>query len=78
MPRTRKSTETVEQKIERWAAGSAARETGFGYSELIAAGWEPGQVPYVVSANENVERFFIDDTRYVVVAWTDNGDVSVY
>jgi hypothetical protein len=66
--------ETPEQKVGRWVAGSAR---GFGYDDLIRAGWEAGCDGHLTVDGLNYERFYLPGGGYVVVEWDADGDVCV-
>lgn len=71
----RKTRETPEQTVVRWQAGAAK---GFGYAELVAVGWEPGQVGALECDGLNYERFPLPGgDGYVVVEWDNDGNVCV-
>lgn len=70
-----KKTETPEQMLARWMADPARKS--FGYDELMARGWEPGQVGYIECYGMRWDRWPLDDGGFVVVEWDDGGNVSV-
>lgn len=68
--RTKKLTN--EARLEGWY--KAARQD-IGYSQLMEAGWEAGQVGHITVNGINYERFFFDDGTFVVVEWDEDGNV---
>ena len=75
MTKTRKprTVDTPEAKVARWFAGAVR---GFGYDNLLAAGWEAGQVGHLTIDGVHYECFDVAG-GYVVVEWDDAGNVSV-
>jgi hypothetical protein len=67
--------EDVETRINRLVRES---RKDFRYPDLVAAGWEPGQVPYLEHDGLKYERFFPQDGKggFVLVEWDDDGNVS--
>ena len=66
--------ETTEKKLAGWIAGAVKT---FGYTRLIEAGWEAGQVAAMTIDRVNYERFDVPGGGYVVVEWDNDGTVCV-
>lgn len=81
----RKSKLSNEQILEQWL--STAVRGRFGYSDLIEAGWEAGQVGYMeITFNDtgvpytlNYERFYPESLNggFIVVEWDNDGNIGV-
>jgi len=71
--------ESPEETVNRWIAGSARelKQTSFGYSELMDAGWEPGTVGHLTVDGVNYEKYELPVGGYVVVDWDESGNIGV-
>ena len=70
-----KTKETPEQMLERWLADP--KRVTVGYSDLVEAGWEAGQVGYHEIYGSRYEKFHFDNGTFCVVEWDEHGNVSV-
>lgn len=72
MASSRKKTETVEQKLDRWLAGSIS----LSLDKVLELGWEPGQSGHVTVDGVNYETFEVPG-GYVVVEWDLDGNFCI-
>ncbi len=71
----RRKTSNPEETVKGMYAGQVSG--GINYTQLVASGWEAGQVAAVELNGVNYERFALPGGGYVVVEWDTDGNVCV-